>query len=984
MSTELTKEQLLEYVKKQRIKIKKLETDLAAAVTVKDCSTTSENSEAIELHNAALQTKVEELEAHLRSKSGDYDVLQQKFSRMEGEFFSRERSLEAKQQELTQQLITARETISQQQKDSETAKIKLQAQNEEIVRQLESATKDKNDLLMESDMIRSQCDTWRSEFEKLKAANQDLEDKLSSALATAAVAAPPAVVAAEVPGTKKGKLLATIDQLNNEKAALEAIQATLQAELDQLRAELSSAIAVAAAASVKTVEVVPAANTEELIAAQSKIAFLTSQLTASENNAKALQRELEVAQHAVTITQQELSIFKQTAVDKDKQLDETQQLLKNTRKEFDVTKHDVTEKDGRLREKELAIESLAAQKAALEYQVSTLEANLQSSQRELDQTRSSLHQNNASSSDLTATLSSLQAELANSRKETHTKDDTLKKAMSKLKLKIKEAEDVTQLNAQLNEQVSQQQENIKQLNTQLQSTQDQIQALQTENNQLRSHTTVLQGEVASKEEFEKKLRSLNEALVASEQRLSTILLEKNKLRDEQVVNEQLLRDTKASLDVILTEKLLISKEKDSILSQLRETNEREHLLTLRVNQVMQQNESLQSQHQQLTAELVKERSEFATKEESLNDRVKKLKALLAKVNQVSQEKDVKLNSLEVRRPKRLLVLTRLSLPSSVSADAAANWTLILPDNPPGESKASARWVDDGLLSEWMTQGTTLIGESPIPLNQQHAEQLQSTTIALTRQMEEYKAQYEELNQQFTLYKTRAQMALKRIGNEENDRQRQENKELEDLRHRLEGVNDSLDEKTRLLDAQSCLFEEKTQTLQEESHLLSVQLHDKNEQVEQLTSDVSSLQQKYEKVLQELSALKSEYEVMTTKVKDLTVAEAAAIAAAAREKEKNKDRHLAIAIPIVEEAETQSLTAVIESTTSTVDQSQQQQQQQSRRPQEQQQQESDSESQVSSPTKKLSFHHTQHYSESPSHNGNSGNYGQSRLLVHQQV
>lgn len=545
----------------------------------------------------------------------------------------------------------------------------------------------------------------------------------------------------------------------------------------------------------------------------------------------------------------------------------------------------------------------------------------------------------AASTASTATIASLEqqllearADLDAARKETSEKDEKLKKAIVKLKQKMKE-----------NDELAQQVETWKKEHVECQAklvlSERQQQDLQVQLHVLRSEQETASKRVHESEghktDFEQRLKALNDALLASEERLSAILLEKNKLRDEQLLYERSLAENKHSQETM-------RQEKEQLLRRLKEMELKEHEAIVRNNDWQQQTETLKASSASLTSEVnhlrqaqatliateqqlrqqleqsakaaqqlqelqeavEKERQDFAAKEDALNERVKKLKGLLAKVNQASQEKESKLNQLELRRPKRFLVLAKVTVNTAVGGSGEASggdeqWTLVLPDAPPSDDAASTsaaptaaagaagtkraqqqpRWVEEATVQEWLHQGSSIIGAAPENLTEQWAHRLRTVQQSLERERDDWKAQFDDVSQQFNTYKIRAQTALKRIGTDDKERQRQkeqEQRELQELRQTLaaaqatsdalalqvtelrtqlgaatqqlqatEATNDALTRDAAELQRQLTTTQEEQAALQDEQHRLQAALQAKDKEAQRLQAAMDALHREIE-------------------------------------------------------------------------------------------------------------------------------------------
>lgn len=447
-------------------------------------------------------------------------------------------------------------------------------------------------------------------------------------------------------------------------------------------------------------------------------------------------------------------------------------------------------------------------------------------------------QESAATSNLSEQLETTKQELETTRRDAQEKDDKVKKAIAKLKQKMKENDELSQQLEQLKKELVDTQAKLVLAERHQQELQVQLQVLRSDHDSISKRTQESEG---TKIDFEQRLKALNDALLASEERLSAILLEKNKLRDEQLSLER-------NLSAVQSQAETLKNDKESQLRRIKELEGREHEFVVRNNELQQLSEQLKSANGSLTNEMnqlrqtqanlaetdhqlkqqlelstrqtqqmselqekmEKERTEFIAKEEALNDRVKKLKGLLAKVNQASQEKETKLNQLELKRPKRFLVLARISIKTSQSSQSSRgngtseedeHWALILPDAPPSDdagtmTQRQQRWIEELTLQEWLSQGSSIIGTTPENLTEQWSHRYRTMQQSLERERDDLKAQLEDISQQFSAYKVRAQTALKRIGTDDKERQKQkelEQREMDELRQATSAAERQVEE-----------------------------------------------------------------------------------------------------------------------------------------------------------------------------------------------
>jgi hypothetical protein len=477
-----------------------------------------------------------------------------------------------------------------------------------------------------------------------------------------------------------------------------------------------------------------------------------------------------------------------------------------------------------------------------------------------------------------------QQELDKLKKEMTTKDGMLKKTLMKIKNKTKEMDELQELFNKKQQEYSE----LEKSYLTLQEKYSQMFETNTRlEEQVRRITSNQQSEYQSREiEWQQQQEKYIKLQKDNENLLSTIEQQQKQLLE---------------LD-------LLQKKNQNLSSEITMLKQQQQLLITQEGkyvQLLQQHEELSRKFQDLQILYEKEQQENTTKDEVNNDRVKKLKALLAKVNSVMQEKESKLLLFEnyLKRPKRFLVLNKVTVSTSVTLDASSSsnnsnsspetWCLILPDVPPTATSSTTssatngsandepsnhilfskkhRWIEESVVEEWLAQGSSLIGNMPINLIENWQNKYLSLQESSKHQYQSLQDQYNELQQQFSVYKQRAQSALKRLGNlDENDKnhlkQELEMKinELNELQQSFENIQY---EKQQLLQEKESLFIANTEYLQKIQefqdtvnlcHHLSQQ---QNEQIISLQKEIQQISltfqektQEKEGIIQELSLL----------------------------------------------------------------------------------------------------------------------------------
>ena len=268
---------------------------------------------------------------------------------------------------------------------------------------------------------------------------------------------------------------------------------------------------------------------------------------------------------------------------------------------------------------------------------------------------------------LESTCADLQSQLKSAVEQSSLQEATNKKLMTKLKAKMKELSDLTCEKAQ---------------------GVDREDAFKSEKDKLERSIVELQGELetASRQlskrdmllkELEVKLKQCTEREIASEERISSLLREKNKLQEdafqqsnridcmareaEQLraqlsISEQSLRDATSAKDRLVEEDARNKAQHTlSLNSMLGEMDKAKQQL-LQQQQLLREDSKrhaaeLQSATQQSAAELAAAQAKI----ESLNEKVKSLKVLLQKLNNKAQEKVLSLSFFAYSIPKNVLL-----------------------------------------------------------------------------------------------------------------------------------------------------------------------------------------------------------------------------------------------------------------------------------------------------------------------------------------
>jgi hypothetical protein len=483
-------------------------------------------------------------------------------------------------------------------------------------------------------------------------------------------------------------------------------------------------------------------------------------------------------------------------------------------------------------------------------------------------------------------MSALKSELSNLKSEFQQKEEMIKKLTIKLKAKMKESNDLTASIEKIKEDNVKMSQESKQSMVSLEELQEK---LKTElHGKLNEKEDEIEKLRQAKQELEVKVKTLNEMLLNHEDRLSSFVMEKNKLRDDYCKLEQendvfrqrcysneaqmqtLQADYQQKVSqfheaheglmkleqlhkVVVQDHERLKQEHDHMAKQLHQLQENE-LKLIEVNVLSRkQSEEIELLKQQV----VKEKQEMQNKEDQANDKIKKLKALLNKVNTLSQEKDQKIASMESqsKRPRRFAILSRVNVQYDCASSKSRReevWNFILPDAPPdtssleSQTSAKTRWIDSTSLEEWLSQGSSLIGSMPDTLDSVLRMKYESELEKLSNEKSALQAEYDDITQQFQTYKIRAQTALKRVNNEDRERQKQkemENQEIEHLKEMIEeyirreedckrlnaGLQRQLQESVESLEVMKTMLDHKKQHLE----IVEKKIDDQNNVIREL-------------------------------------------------------------------------------------------------------------------------------------------------------
>jgi hypothetical protein len=170
----------------------------------------------------------------------------------------------------------------------------------------------------------------------------------------------------------------------------------------------------------------------------------------------------------------------------------------------------------------------------------------------------------------------------------------------------------------------------------------------------------------------------------------------------------------------------------------------------------------------LEAALRIDKADSEAKVKALVEKVNRLKALLQKGNALAQEREKEMEKLAAvqvaasARPRRFGVQARIDLPVTTGSDVLKPWCLLFQD----QAKDGLRWVDEPTARQWLAEGSSLIGDWPEPEQAKFARDVALVRSSLEHERDAAVREVEEISAQFAAYKNRAQVALKRLGQDQ--------------------------------------------------------------------------------------------------------------------------------------------------------------------------------------------------------------------------
>ena len=239
------------------------------------------------------------------------------------------------------------------------------------------------------------------------------------------------------------------------------------------------------------------------------------------------------------------------------------------------------------------------------------------------------------------------------------------------------------------------------------------------------------------------------------------------------------------------------------------------------------NTGLRQELDKVKAQAESDKKELEGKLDALNDKSKKMKALLGKTRTLLQEKEKKEAEASAPADFRLKAFSIQAI-LSVNNDKdnkSKRWYLVknesINEHEDHEGifiHGGQIWIPEEFFQDWEAKGSAISGKRPVPLDEQwntRKSENEKRMKALEVEKRDLQAQLEEANQAFNTYKTRAQAALKKIsGDDKSERKRLslvEETELERATERVLQLEEELivlQQQLRSLQAAHTVSEEK--------------------------------------------------------------------------------------------------------------------------------------------------------------------------------
>lgn len=177
--------------------------------------------------------------------------------------------------------------------------------------------------------------------------------------------------------------------------------------------------------------------------------------------------------------------------------------------------------------------------------------------------------------------------------------------------------------------------------------------------------------------------------------------------------------------------------------------------------------------------LQREKSESEAKVEVMADKVKRMKILLTKSKNLAQEREAEVVKLEQTglRAMRFSIQSRISVAAIPDDPTATHWCLLYEDDlkskaaedgSGSETVHNLRWVEEHIVRRWLEDGSSLIGSWPEYLQDTWTRELSTMRKGLEEERDGFKTELADVTKNFSTYKARAQLALKRVGYEDRN------------------------------------------------------------------------------------------------------------------------------------------------------------------------------------------------------------------------
>ena len=465
------------------------------------------------------------------------------------------------------------------------------------------------------EIVHASLDVAKEEAAAARKAATDIEEKLQQQLQLAAALTSDSAAMKEL----SARLEEDLAQLRAEKQALESLLESQRVSLLAVETEVSTSSILRDRLQEERLS--DKKNIEALSAEKDSLAAELSSVRAS------LTSEISVLQSSVDNLRQELS----SAIDREQQLKD-QEKLKSAH--LDAMKLKFEEEKGTMGSQ------LLSENTILSNEIAELRRKSVAEKSGLEEETGKLQ----------AQCTDLQSQLKSAAEQISLQEATNKKLMTKLKAKMKELSDLSSEKAQGVDR----EDAFKSDKDKLER---QIAELQAE---LESSSRKLFQRDAALKEFELKVKQCTEREIAGEERISSLLREKNKLHEDSFqqnnriefmareaeqlrsqlsISEQSLREATNSRDRLVEEDARNRAQSTlSLNSMLGELDKAKQQL-LQQQQLLKEESKrhaaeLQSVSQQSAAELTAAQSKI----DSLNEKVKALKVLLQKLNNKAHEK----------------------------------------------------------------------------------------------------------------------------------------------------------------------------------------------------------------------------------------------------------------------------------------------------------------------------------------------------------